>query len=177
MALHLEVGSRCSVFYVTWFGSHGHKISGCELKLQIESFKFGTRALARNKTNHLVCINCILFMLIGSPFICHQWGILHRHGMPPTWEKVVTHLFKPLDFGNLRDGHDLSQLPLPNQIFRILSLCIDPTQGCQNCDRVHRDARWIGGLSHQSGNLSNLCNPLQKVVIHASSDTRFKWIR
>ena len=42
------------------------------------------------------------------------------------------------------------------------------------CDRVHRYARWIGGLSHQSSNLSCLCNLLQKVVIHASLDTRFK---
>ena len=57
-----------------------NEISGCELKLQIESFKLGARALARNKTNHLVCMNCILFTLIWSPFICHQWGILHRHG-------------------------------------------------------------------------------------------------
>ena len=44
------------------------------------------------------------------------------------------------------------------------------------CDRVHMDARWIGGLSHQSGNLSHLHNQLQKVVIRASSDTGFKWI-
>ena len=42
------------------------------------------------------------------------------------------------------------------------------------CGRLHRDARWIGGLSHQSSNLSCLCNLLQKVVVHACSDTRFK---
>ena len=41
------------------------------------------------------------------------------------------------------------------------------------CDRVHRDARWIGGLSHQSSNLSHLCYSLQKVVVHAFSDTGF----
>ena len=44
------------------------------------------------------------------------------------------------------------------------------------CDRVHRDTRWIGGLSHQSSDLSHLCSQLQKVVICASSDTRLKWI-
>ena len=42
------------------------------------------------------------------------------------------------------------------------------------CDRVHRHARWIGGLSHQSNNLSCLCNLLQNVVNHALLDTRFK---
>ena len=43
------------------------------------------------------------------------------------------------------------------------------------CDRSHRDARWIGGLSHQSSKLSHLCYLLQKVVVHACSDTRFEW--
>ena len=40
-----------------------------------------------------------------------------------------------------------------------------------------RYARWIGGLSHQSSNLSHLPNPLQKVVICALIDTRFKRIQ
>ena len=114
-------------------------------------------------------------MLIGTPFIHHQWGSLTDMGTPPTSEKVATYLLEPLDFGDLRNGHNPSQLPLPNQIFRILPLCIEPTQGCQKCDRLHRDARWIGGLSHQSSNLSHLCNLLQKVVIHACSDTGFDW--
>ena len=126
---------------------------------------------------HLVCISHIFIMLIGTLFICHQWGSLAGMGMPPTWEKVVTYLLKPLDFGNLRDGHNPSQLLLPNPIFRILPLCIESTQGCQKCDRSHRDARWIGGLSQQSSNLSCLCNPLWKVVICACSDTRFKGIK
>ena len=30
-------------------------------------------------------------------------------------------------YGNLRDGHDLPQLPLPNQTFRILPLHFEPT--------------------------------------------------
>ena len=91
-----------------------------------------------------------------------------------TWEKVVTYLPKPLDFGNLRDGHKLSQLLVPNQTYRILPLCFECTQGSQKCDRLHRDARWIGGLSHQSSNLSQLCYSLQKVVVHACSNTRFE---
>ena len=80
-------------------------------------------------------------MLIGTLFIHHQWRSLTDMGMPLTWENVVTYLLEPPDFGNLRDGHDLSQLPLPNQIFWILPLCIKPTQGCQKCDRLYRDAR------------------------------------
>ena len=45
------------------------------------------------------------------------------------------------------------------------------------CDRSHSDARWIGGLSHQSGNLSHLHNLLQKVVICPCSNTRFEQIK
>ena len=46
------------------------------------------------------------------------------------------------------------------------------------CDRwVHRYARWIGRLSHQSSNLSCSHNMLQKVVICALLDTRFKGIQ
>ena len=55
-------------------------------------------------------------------------------------------------------------------------LCVhwEPTQGCQKCDRAHMDARSIGGLSHQSSDLSHLCNLLWKVVICAFLDTGFK---
>ena len=42
---------------------------------------------------------------------------------------------------------------------------------------VHRYVRWIGGLSHQSNDLSHLCNLLQKVVIHALLNTGFKGIQ
>ena len=91
--------------------------------------------------NHLVCISHILVTLFGTPFIHYQWGSLRDMGMPPTWEKVVIYLLEPLDFGNLRDSCDLSQLLLPNQIFRIPLLCVEPTQGYQKCDWAHRDAR------------------------------------
>ena len=47
--------------------------------------------------NHLFCVNHIFNMLIGTPFICHQEGPLADVGMPPTQEKVVTYLLKPLD--------------------------------------------------------------------------------
>ena len=137
----------------------------------------GHKGPCKKWKNHLVCINCIFFTLIQDPFICHQWRSLADVGTPPTWEKVVTYLLEPLDFGNIRDGHNPSQLPLPNQIFRILPLCTKPTQGHQKCDRLHRDARWIGGLSHQSSNLSCLHNLLWKVVIHAYSDTGFEWYK
>ena len=117
------------------------KFSGCELKLQIWSFNVGAKALARNKTNHLVWVSHVLFMLFGTPFICHQQGSLSDVGMPPTWEKGSHLPPGTTKLGNLRDGCNPSQLPLPNQIFRILLLCVEPTQGCQKCDRVHRDAR------------------------------------
>ena len=42
------------------------------------------------------------------------------------------------------------------------------------CDRLHRDARWIGGLSHQSSDLSCIHYSLQKVVVHACSNTGFE---
>ena len=42
---------------------------------------------------------------------------------------------------------------------------------------VHRYARWIGGLSHQSSNLSCLCNLLQKVVIRTLLDTGLKGLQ
>ena len=102
-------------------------------------------------------------------------GSLASVGMLPTWEKVVTYLLKPPDFGNLRDGCEQSKLPLLNQTFRILLICFEPTQECQKCDWSHRDARWIGGLSHQSSNLSHLCYLLQKGVVCACSNTRFEW--
>ena len=84
-------------------------------------------------------------------------GSLASVGMLLTWKKVVTYLLKLPDFGNLRNGHKPSQLPLLNQTFRILPFCFRLTQGCQKCDRSHRNAMWIGGLSHQSSNLSHLC--------------------
>ena len=74
-------------------------------------------------------------------------GSLTDVGMLLTWEKVVTYLPEPLDFGNLRDGQKPSQLLLLNQTFWILPLCFEPTQGCQKCGSSHRDARWIGGLT------------------------------
>ena len=95
-------------------------------------------------------------------------------GCLPTWEKGSHLPPGTTKLGNLRDSHNPSQLPLLNQIFGILLLCVQPTQGCQKCDRVHRYTRWIGGLSHQSSNLSHLHNLLQKVVIHALLDTGFK---
>ena len=116
-------------------------------------------------------------MLFGTLFICHQWSFLSDMGMPPTWKKGSHLPPQTTRLGNLRDGHDPSQLPLLNQIFRILLLCVKPTQGCHKCDRLHRYVRWIGGVSHQSTNLSHLCNPLQKVVICALPNTRFEWMQ
>ena len=50
------------------------------LKLQIQSFNLGAKAMARNKTNHLVLVSHILVILFGTLFICHQWGSLSDMG-------------------------------------------------------------------------------------------------
>ena len=83
--------------------------------------------------NHWVCTNCIFSTVNGIPFIHHQVS-LASVGMLLTWEKVIIYFPKPPDFGNLRDGHELSQPPLLNQTFRILLLGFGPTQGCQKCE-------------------------------------------
>ena len=59
--------------------------------------------------------------------------------------------------GNLRDGHNLSELQLLNQIFGILFLCVKPTQGYQKYDRVSC-----------SGMLGELVGSYTKVVIYAT---------
>ena len=76
-------------------------------------------------------------------------------GMPPTWEKGSHLPLGTTKHGSLRDGHHLSQLPLPNQIFGILLLCVKPTQGCQKCDR---------GLC--TGMLGELVGSYTKVVLY-----------
>ena len=112
------------------------------------------------------CLGLHLYTTNGA--LSQTWRCLLNRGkgshLPPGTTKL----------GNLRDSRDASQLPMLNQIFRILLLYVESTQGCQKCDRVHRDAMWIGGLSHQSSDLSCLCNPPQKVVICALLNTGFK---
>ena len=61
-----------------------------------------------------VWVNCILFMLFGTPFICHQWGSLSDVEMPPIQEKGSHLPPGTTKLGSLRDGHDPSQFPLLN---------------------------------------------------------------
>ena len=172
VAFGLEVSSRCLVFQVTVFGGNWHNETGHKLKFWIKVHKLGTKALARNEET----TGFVLFLFHGEwdPIYPPPMGSLASMGMLPTWEKVVTYLSEPLGWGNLRDSHKPSQLPLLNQTFGILPLCFGSSQGCKKCDRLHRDAMWIGGLSHQSSNLSHLCYSLQKVVVYACSNTEFK---
>ena len=102
-------------------------------------------------------------------------------GMSPTWEKGGHLPPGTTKLGNLRDGCRITHsshcwtrsLGLFSSMHWAHPGMPEMWQGC-----VHRYARWIGGLSHQSSNLSCLCNPLlQKVVIHALLDTRFKGIQ
>ena len=119
-----------------------------------------------NETNHLVWVSHILITLFGTPFICHQQGSLSDMGMPPTWEKGSHLPPGTTKLGNLRDGHDPSQLPLPNQIFGILLLCVKPTQGCQKCDRVLCP-----------GTLGELVGSHTKVVIYPAYTIHCKRLR
>ena len=52
-------------------------------------------------------------------------GLPLRCGMPLTREKGSHLPSGTTKLGNLRDGYDPSQLPLPNQIFGIPLLCFD----------------------------------------------------
>ena len=130
----------------------------------------GTKALARNKTNHLIWGNHVLVTLFGTPFICHQWGSLSDVGMPPTWEKGSHLPPGTTKLGKLRDGCDsaaAATAKLDPGSSSLLGGCwsVEPTQGCQKCDSavgMHRYTRWTGRLSHQTSNLSCPCNPLPK---------------
>ena len=112
------------------------------------------------------CLGLHLYATSGAP--SQMWGCL------PLGRKVVTETTK---LGNLRNSCDPSQLPLVNQtsgFFSSVSMrdhlgMPEMWQGL-----VHRYARWICWLSHQSSDLSHLCNSLQKVVICALLDTRLK---
>ena len=54
------------------------------------------------------CLGLLLYATNGAP--SQMWGCL-QHG-----RKVVTYLQETTKVDNLKDGHNLSQLPLPNQI-------------------------------------------------------------
>ena len=142
----------------------------------------GTKALGRNKTNHLIWVSCILVTLLGTPFICHQWGSLSDMGTPPTWEKG-----SPLPPGTtklhkLRDSHDSDTAPTAKPDLGFSSLL--------ESARVWnppRDTRNVMGTQGCTGTLDGLvgshtrlaiyptlaiCYP--RVVIHALLDTAFK---
>ena len=93
------------------------------------------------------CLGLSLYVTNGAP--SQTWGCL----LPG--RKVVIYLQEPPSLGNLRDCHDPLQLPLPNQIFGIVVLCVKPIQGCQKWDRVSC-----------SGTLGELVGSHTKVVIH-----------
>ena len=153
------------------------------MKLWIWSFVVGAKALTRNNINHLIRGNCILVMLFGTPFICHQWGSLSDVGMPPTWEKGSHLPSRTTKLGNLRDSCNsaTASTARPDLGFSYwLGGCwnVDPTQGCQKCDRSTGDGK--GTLDELAGSHTRLAiYPTlticyQRVVICASLNTRFK---
>ena len=81
------------------------------MKLQIWSFGVGAKALARNKTNHLIQGNHVLVTLFGTLFICHQWGSLSDVGRPPTREKGSHLPPGTTKLGKLRDGRNSTAVP------------------------------------------------------------------
>ena len=136
----LKVDFRHSITSVAHFGSHRHEISGCELKLWIRSFFMGAKALARNNINYLIWHGHLLIMLWGNLFICHQWGSFTDVGMPPTRKKGNHLPPRTTKLCNLRNGRDSVTAPTvkPDLGFssRYEGCCsVEPTQGCQKCDR------------------------------------------
>ena len=132
VALSLEVGSRYPCIWVTEFGCHWHYSSGHELKLWISLYDLGTKALARNQETTEFALTTSYLQWLG---ICLSTtnGLLSRCGDTSYWRKGSLQPPQTTRFGNLRDGHDPSQLPLLNQTIGILPLHFEPTQGCQKC--------------------------------------------
>ena len=138
----------------------------------------GAKALVRNKTNHLISGNCILVMLFGTLFGCHQWGFLSDVRMPPTWEKGSHLPPGTTKLGKLRDSHNSATAPTAKSdpgSSSLLGGCwsVKPTQGCQKCDSsvgVHKYTRWTGRLTDQTSNLSHPSNPLPE-----GCDLCFAW--
>ena len=142
-------------------------------KLQIKSCKLGAKALPRNEETTGFALTTsfpqwLRFNLSTTNGLCSKCGDasdLGKGSHQPSWTS---------EFWQFKGWSWTVTAPLLNQTFRILPLCIKSIQGCQKCDRLHRDTRWICGLSYQSSNLSNVCYLLQKVVVHACSNTGFE---
>ena len=120
-------------------------------------------------------------MMFGTLYKCHQWGYLSDVRIPPTWEKGSHLPPGTTKLGNLRDSHDsiTASTAKPDLGFSssMLGECwsVEPTQRHQKYDMVmHRYTRWTGRLSHQIAIYPALTIHCQRVVIHASLDTRFK---
>ena len=139
-AMCLKVGFRHIITSVTCFGSHQNEISGCELKIRIQSFFMGAKALARNNINYLIWCGCLLIMLCRNPFICCQWGSFTNVGMPPTREKGNHFPLRTTKLCNLRNGLNSITAPTVKPDLGCSSwykgcCSVEPTQGCQKCDR------------------------------------------
>ena len=140
----------------------------------------GAKALARNKTNHLIWVNHILVTLFGTSFICHQQDSLSDVGMPPTCEKGGHLPPRTTKLGKLRDGHNSATAPTVKPdlgFFSLLGGCwsVEPTQGCQKCDRWCTGT--LDGLAGSHTRLAiypTLAICCQRVGIRALLDTRFK---
>ena len=106
-------------------------------------------------------------MLFGTPFICHQQGSLSDVGMPPTWERGRHLPPETTKLGNLRDSHHSTTAPTakPDLGFSFMlgeCLSVEPTQGCQKCDR------WCKGTLDES------VGSHTKLVIYPTSQSTTK---
>ena len=168
-----RLAPRCLDFQVAGFGGHWHDSSGCKLKLQIKSHKLGTKALPRNEETTGFVLTASFPHGDWDSIYMPPMGSLVNMGMLPTWEKVVTYLLKPPDFGNLRDSHKPSQLLLLNKTFGILSSTL--FQAHQGIPEMWQVAQ--GCLCGLVGSPTKVAiYPtytiwLQKVVVHACSNT------
>ena len=128
----------------------------------ISSHNLGARALTRNKettgfvltTSYPWWLGVSLYTTNGLPSRLGDTSDLGKGSHWPSWTTR---------YGNLRDGHDLPQLLLFNQTFRILPLHFEPTQGCQKCDRC---SGTLGGL---------VGSPKQQFIPHAPIHSKRLW--
>ena len=114
--------------------------------------------------------------------MCHQWGSLSDVLTPPTWEKGSHLPPGTTKLGKLRDGHDFTTVPTAKPDLGYSSLL----EGAE-VESTPRDARNVtvpwggtGMLDGLAGSHTRLAIYLalaicyQRVVIHASANTRFK---
>ena len=100
-------------------------------------------------------------MQFQTLFIHHQWGSVSNVGMPPTWERGSHLPPRTTKLSNLRDGHNSATAPTakpdPGSSSWYEGCCsVEPTQGCQKCDRCSTLGVGTGTLDELAGSHTRL---------------------